>query len=143
MSAPSPPIEAVLVYDGTCPQCSLAARLLHSTPRVAPLPWEQEAAQVALREQFREAPRATALFDRGAGQVYAGPATLAELGDRDATASLGDRFAGPEHEHVEGGVGDATDHDVRQVTGIHPLSGDARARMPALIAAAQGSGVDD
>lgn len=145
MTDSTPPVEAVLVYDGECPQCAHASGALQSLPRLAPISWHDAEAQQALEAQFGDVPAATTLFDRSTGQVYAGRTAVAELGARAETGAVADRFVGSEHAHGEGEIGAATDGrpsagvaatDPAGVDGIHSLSPAARARLPALIAAA-------
>lgn len=134
-----PPIEAVFVYDGECSQCAHAARSFDVAPRIAALSWHDDEAQEAIRAQFRELVPASALFDRKSGQVYGADAALRELRRREATASIAAHFAGPSHDHAEGAVGEADpdDPELRTAEGVHGLSPAVRARLPALIAAAE------
>lgn len=139
MTDPTPPVEAVLVYDGECPQCDHAAGALRAAPRFAAMSWHETEAQEALAAQFSEAPSAMALFDRSSGQVYGADLALAELSKRTGSQSFGERFSGPEHAHDAGAIGDAGAGAgaVRDAEGVHALTPAARARLPALIAAAE------
>lgn len=134
------PVEAVLCYDGECPHCAHAGDALRSVPRVASISWHDPDVQQTLEAQFGEVPAAVVLFDRSSGQVYAGRTAVAELANRAETAGVADRFAGPDHAHGEGAIGDAfAGTDPADVAGIHSLTPAARARLPALIATAEAS----
>lgn len=144
MSDARPPVETVFVYDGECPECCNAARPFRAVARLAAISWHEPAAQEALTAQFREAPPAVALFDRGGGQVYGGETALRELAQRAPTSAIAEEFYGRQHGHDEGVIGDAAARDraVQQAEGIHALTPAARARLPALIAAVEQDGAE-
>lgn len=74
--------RSVLVYDGECPYCSVAARALRKLDDVVAISWYDDAAQRALAAQFGTTPFAMVLFDRERNRTYAGRSAARELADR-------------------------------------------------------------
>jgi hypothetical protein len=74
--------DAVLIYDGECPYCSVAARALKRLDEVAAISWYEDTAQQVLEAQFGETPFAMVLVDRRLNRVYAGRSAAKELADR-------------------------------------------------------------
>jgi predicted DCC family thiol-disulfide oxidoreductase YuxK len=74
--------ESVLIYDGECPYCSVAARALERIEDIGAISWYDEAAQSFLRAQFDATPFAMVLVDASQGQVYAGRSAAEELTGR-------------------------------------------------------------
>jgi predicted DCC family thiol-disulfide oxidoreductase YuxK len=73
---------SVLVFDGECPYCSVAARALEKLDDVVAISWYDEPAQRALEAQFGATPFAMVLFDRERNRAYAGRSAAKELADR-------------------------------------------------------------
>ncbi|GGJ02954.1 hypothetical protein GCM10008995_10930 [Halobellus salinus] len=80
--------DAVLIYDGECPYCSVAARTLEALDRVGAISWYDDDAQAFLGAQFGEAPFAMFLVDRRRERVYAGRSAAEELADRAGTPGV-------------------------------------------------------
>ena len=74
--------DAVLIYDGECPYCSVAARALRQVDDMGALSWYDDAAQSFLQAQFGSTPFAMVLVDESEGLVYAGRAAAEELAER-------------------------------------------------------------
>lgn len=81
-------VDAVLIYDGECPYCSLAATALKRLDDVEALSWYDDAAQTFLAAQFEDVPFAMVLADRSEERVYAGRAAAKELADRAGMPGL-------------------------------------------------------
>ncbi|MFC6973490.1 DCC1-like thiol-disulfide oxidoreductase family protein [Halomicroarcula sp. GCM10025709] len=73
---------SVLIYDGECPYCSVAARALEELDDVGAISWYDEPAQRFLDAQFGATPFAMVLVDTDEGTVYADRAAAEELADR-------------------------------------------------------------
>jgi predicted DCC family thiol-disulfide oxidoreductase YuxK len=80
--------DGVLIYDGECPYCSVAAVALKRLDRVAVVSWDDDAAQSFLRAQFDAEPFAMFLVDRRRGRVYAGRSAAEELAERAGTPGI-------------------------------------------------------
>ncbi|ELZ98714.1 hypothetical protein C440_00120 [Haloferax mucosum ATCC BAA-1512] len=80
--------DAVLIYDGECPYCSVAATALKRLDDVEAISWYDDAAQAFLAVQFEEIPFAMVLADDAEGRVYAGRAAAKELTDRAGMPGL-------------------------------------------------------
>lgn len=73
---------SVLIYDGECPYCSIAARALQAVDDLGAISWYDDAAQSFLEAQFDATPFAMVLVDTKTDTVYAGRAAAEELADR-------------------------------------------------------------
>ena len=71
--------ESVLIYDGECPYCSVAATALERIENIGAVSWYDESAQSFLQAQFGATPFAMVLADAAEGQVYAGRSAAEEL----------------------------------------------------------------
>jgi hypothetical protein len=80
--------DAVLIYDGECPYCSIAATALKQLDDVEAISWYDDAAQEFLAAQFDDVPFAMVLADDREGRVYAGRAAAQELADRAGMPGL-------------------------------------------------------
>lgn len=97
--------ESVLVYDGECPYCSVAARALRRLDGIGAVSWYDDAAQAFLAAQFGETPFAMVLVDRSTGTVYAGRAAANELADRAGLPSLATALVRENYERIADVVG--------------------------------------
>jgi len=80
--------ESVLIYDGECPYCSVAARALERVQDVGAISWYEESAQSFLRAQFDATPFAMVLVDSAEETVYAGESAAEELTRRAGLPGL-------------------------------------------------------
>lgn len=103
--------DAVLIYDGECPYCSIAARALERTQRVGAVSWYDDAAQSFLAAQFGETPFAMVLADREEGRVYAGREAARELAERAGFPGAVGSTVGNNYDAIAGFVGKLTGRD--------------------------------
>lgn len=101
-------MRSVLIYDGDCSYCSVAAKAVRRLGNVGTVPWGHEAAQEFLGEQFGEVPFAVFLVDPNAGVVYAGRSATKELADRAGTPSLVSDIVSAEYDTISKVVGVAS-----------------------------------
>jgi len=80
--------DSVLIFDGECPYCSVAARVLEQIDDIGAISWYDDAAQAFLEVQFGVAPFAMVLVDVNKQRVYAGRATAKELAERAGMPSV-------------------------------------------------------
>jgi predicted DCC family thiol-disulfide oxidoreductase YuxK len=127
--------EAILVYDGECPYCSVAARALRELEDVGAISWYDDAAQSFLRRQFGEAPFAMVLVDRREGRVYAGRSAAEELAERAGTTGIVSSLVRDNYERIAKVVGAASGRgrDPDDYHETYDLTDDAAARFDALV----------
>jgi predicted DCC family thiol-disulfide oxidoreductase YuxK len=132
--------DAVLVYDGDCPYCSVAATALRRVRGVGAVPWTGDAAQSLLSAQFDrdEPPFAMFLVDQRRGRVYAGRAAAEELAERAGTPKLVGSLVRDNYDRIAAAVGAASgrERDPDDYHAIYPLADAARERFGALREAA-------
>ncbi|MEF8780752.1 MAG: DUF393 domain-containing protein [Haloferacaceae archaeon] len=130
--------RAVLVYDGECPYCSVAAAAVRRLEDVAVVSWYDESAQEFLAAQFGEVPFAMVLVDADRRRVYAGRSAARELADRAGTPELVGSLVRDNYERIASAVGVASgrDRDPDPYHGEYPLREDAAGTFGALAAAA-------
>jgi predicted DCC family thiol-disulfide oxidoreductase YuxK len=138
MSESSREYDAVLVYDGECPYCSVAATALKRLPGVGAISWYDEAAQSVLEAQFGETPFAMFLVDRRRGRVYAGRAAAEELAERAGTPGVVSGLVREHYDRVARAVGVASGRgrDPDDYHRTYVLADAAADRFDALVAAA-------
>ncbi|OYR52901.1 DUF393 domain-containing protein [Halorubrum sp. Ea8] len=78
----------VLIFDGDCPYCSVAALALRRLEGVVAVPWEADPVGPFLEAQFGSRPFAMVLVDPGRSRVYAGRSAAEELADRAGTPGI-------------------------------------------------------
>jgi hypothetical protein len=125
---------SVLIYDGECPYCSVAARALERVDDIGAISWYDEPAQSFLAAQFDEPPFAMVLVDRTAQQVYAGRAAAEELAGRAGLPDLVGSLVRENYETIAHVVGLASGRG-REPDDVHeryPLTDDARDCFDAL-----------
>ncbi|MFD1588665.1 DCC1-like thiol-disulfide oxidoreductase family protein [Halorientalis brevis] len=103
--------DAVLIYDGECPYCSLAARALERLETVGAVSWYDDAVAPFLRAQFDAEPFAMVLADVTEGRVYAGRSAAAELARRAGMPTLVGRLVRNNYDAIAGVVGLASGRD--------------------------------
>lgn len=135
---------AVLVYDGECPYCSVAARALERLEDLGAVSWYDEAAQAFLEAQFGSTPFAMFLVDAAEGRVYAGRAAAGELADRAGMPGIVGSLVRENYETVatvttlaSGRGRDAADYHE-----VYPLTAAAREAFAGLVEAAAGGPLD-
>jgi predicted DCC family thiol-disulfide oxidoreductase YuxK len=131
-------IDTVLIYDGDCAYCSVAARALRSLPAVGAISWYDEAAQTFLDAQYGEIPFAMVLVDDAAGRVYAGRSAAEELADRAGTPGIVGALVGANYDRIADAVGrlSGRGRDPDDYHGVSRLAAPARERFADLAAAA-------
>lgn len=80
--------DAVLIYDGECPFCSIAATAIRQLDGIGIVAWDDEAAQAFLVKQFDAIPFALVLIDRDEQRVYVGRDAATELAQRAGMPGL-------------------------------------------------------
>ena len=132
-------IRTVLIYDGECPYCSMAATAVRRLEDVAVVSWYDDAAQEFLTAQFGEVPFAMVLVDADEGRVYAGRAAARELADRAGTPNLVGSLLRDNYERIASAVGRASGRD-READPYHEayqIEESAAGQFDALAAAAR------
>ncbi|WP_338728720.1 DCC1-like thiol-disulfide oxidoreductase family protein [Haladaptatus sp. DJG-WS-42] len=104
MTAP----DAVLIYDGECPYCSMAALALKRLDTVVAISWYDDASQQFLEAQFGTTPFAMVLVDQQARRVYAGKAAAKELASRAGMPKLAGTLVRDNYETIADLVGRAS-----------------------------------
>jgi len=134
-----PTFDAVLIYDGECPYCSLAANALERLETVGAVSWYDDAVSPFLRAQFDAEPFAMVLADGSAGRVYAGRSAARELADRAGIPSLVGKIVRDNYETIAGVVGVASGRgrDPANYHGEYELTPEARDCYETLVTAAR------
>ncbi|MFW5917421.1 MAG: DUF393 domain-containing protein [Halorubrum sp.] len=78
----------VLIFDGDCPYCSVAALALRRLEGVAAVPWGADPVGPFLDAQFGSRPFAMVLVDPAERRVYAGRSAAEELAERAGTPGI-------------------------------------------------------
>ncbi|WP_049937081.1 thiol-disulfide oxidoreductase DCC family protein [Haloplanus natans] len=130
--------ETVLIYDGDCAYCSVAARALRNLPSTGSISWYDDAAQTFLDAQYGETPFAMFLVDAARGRVYAGRSAAQELADRAGTPGVVGALVRDNYDHIANVVGrlSGRGRDPDDYHGVSRLDDAARERFPALATAA-------
>ena len=133
-----PEYDAVLIYDGECPYCSVAARTLEALDRVGAVSWYDDTAQAFLDAQFGEAPFAMFLVDRRRARVYAGRSAAKELADRAGTPGIVGSLVRDNYDRIAKVVGAASGRgrDPDDYHDIYQLGDDTDGLFDRLVAAA-------
>jgi hypothetical protein len=104
----SPDYDAVLIYDGECAYCSIAAVALRRLDRIGAISWYDGAAQSFLDAQFSESPFAMFLVDRRRNRVYAGRSAAEELAERAGTPGIVSGLVRSNYDRIAAVVGTAS-----------------------------------
>ena len=133
--------ETVLIYDGDCAYCSVAARALRNLPSTGSISWYDDAAQVFLDAQYGETPFAMFLVDIAQERVYAGRSAAQELADRAGTPGIVGALVRDNYDHIASVVGrlSGRGRDPDDYHGVSRLDAAASDRFAALAAAASAS----
>ncbi|WP_396612432.1 DCC1-like thiol-disulfide oxidoreductase family protein [Haloferax sp. S1W] len=115
--------DAVLIYDGECPYCSVAATALKRLDDVTAISWYDDAAQAFLAAQFDEVPFAMVLVDEDEKRVYAGGTAAKELADRAGTPGIVGSLVRDNYDTIAKAVGVASGRgrDPDDFHSVYPL----------------------
>ncbi len=128
----------VLIFDGDCPYCSIAAVALRRLDGVVAVPWEADPVGPFLDAQFGARPFAMVLVDPREGRVYAGRAAAEELATRAGTPGIVGGLVRDNYDRIADVVGTLSGRgrDPDDYHEVYPLTDDARGRIDELRAAA-------
>ena len=128
----------VLIFDGDCPYCSMAAVALRRLEGVEAVPWEADPVGPFLDAQFGARPFAMVLVDPGERVVYAGRSAAEELADRAGTPGIVGGLVRDNYERIAGVVGalSGRGRDPADVHDTYDLNDDAAALVGTLRGAA-------
>ena len=130
--------DSVLIFDGECPYCSVAARALNQIDDIGAISWYDDAAQAFLEAQFGATPFAMVLVDVTKRRVYGGRAAAKELAERAGMPSLVGSLVRDNYDTIAHVVGVASNRG-RDPDDLHEeyrLSEDGEAAFDRLAAAA-------
>lgn len=99
---------SVLIYDGECPYCSIAAKALEAVDELGAISWYDDAAQTFLQAQFDATPFAMVLVDTRTNTVYAGRAAAEELADRAGMPGIVQSLVRDNYDRIAAVVGTAS-----------------------------------
>lgn len=136
---PSPQsADPVLVYDGDCPYCSIAAVALQRIESIDAVGWEADPVGPFLDAQFDARPFAMLLVDPEEGRVYAGRSAAEELAERAGTPGIVGSLIRDNYDAIAETVGvlSGRERDPAAFHDTYELTEAARERLPALRAAA-------
>ncbi|WP_276271929.1 DCC1-like thiol-disulfide oxidoreductase family protein [Haloarcula litorea] len=130
---------SVLIYDGECPYCSVAARALRELDEVGAISWYDDRAQSFLDAQFGDTPFAMVLVDADEGRVHAGRAAAEELAGRAGMPGIVGSLVRDNYERIATAVGLASGRgrDPDDYHETYPLSEGGRDAFDALAGAAE------
>jgi hypothetical protein len=119
----------VLVYDGDCPYCSVAAVALRRLDGVAAVSWYADPVGGFLDAQFGERPFAMVFVDPAERMVYAGRNAARELAERAGTPGIIGSLVGDNYDRIAATVGrlSGRDRDLADHHGTYPLRAAAAA----------------
>ncbi len=128
----------VLIYDGDCPYCSMAAVALERLDDIAALSWYADPVEAFLHAQFDAQPFAMILVDPGRETVYAGRSAAQELADRAGTPEIVGSLVRQNYETIAGVVGSLTrrGRDPADYHDQYPLAAAAKPNLQRLEVAA-------
>ena len=131
---------SVLIYDGECPYCSIAARALQQTEDIGAISWYDDSVAPFLRAQYDSEPFAMVLVDSERERVYAGRSAAEELADRAGLPGIVGSLVRDNYETIASVVGLASGRgrDPDEYHAVSRLTAAASDRYEALAAAATG-----
>ncbi|MFC5136348.1 MULTISPECIES: DUF393 domain-containing protein [Haloferacaceae] len=101
----------VLIFDGDCPYCSIAAVALRRLDDVEAVPWEADPVGPFLDAQFGARPFAMVLVDPEERRVYAGRSAAEELAERAGTPGIVGGLVRDNYDRIAGVVGALSGRD--------------------------------
>ena len=128
----------VLIFDGDCPYCSMAAVALRKLDGVVAVPWEADPVGPFLDAQFGSRPFAMVFVDPVERRVYAGRSAAEELADRAGTPGIVGGLVRDNYDAIAGVVGalSGRDRDPADVHDTYRLDDDAGDLVASLRSAA-------
>ena len=128
----------VLIFDGDCPYCSVAALALRRLDGVVAVPWEADPVGPFLDAQFGSRPFAMVFVDPVERRVYAGRSAAEELAERAGTPGIVGGLVRDNYDTIAGVVGalSGRDRDPADVHDTYRLEDDAGEMVTSLRAAA-------
>lgn len=99
------PETPVLIFDGDCPYCSVAAVALRQLEGVVAVPWAADPVGPFLDAQFGSRPFAMVLVDPAERRVYAGRSAAEELADRAGTPGIVGGLVRDNYDRIADAVG--------------------------------------
>jgi hypothetical protein len=134
---------SVLIYDGECPYCSIAAKALQAVDNLGAISWYDDAAQDFLEAQFDATPFAMVLVDTERDTVYAGRAAAEELAARAGMPGIVSSLVRDNYDTIAAVVGAASGRgrDPDDVHEPYALSDAGRSTFDRLQTAATGEPV--
>lgn len=135
----------VLIFDGECPYCSMAAVALRRIEGIQAVSWYDEPAGQFLDAQFGERPFAMILADPAEDTVYAGRSAAEELASRAGTPGIVASLVRDNYDSIAGVVGTLSgrEADPDDYHDTYALDAEAAAHLPALRAAGDDAVPDD
>ncbi|MEF8813928.1 MAG: DUF393 domain-containing protein [Halovenus sp.] len=132
----------VLIYDGDCPYCSVAAVALKRIEGIVAVSWYADPVGPFLSAQFGAKPFAMVLVDPEESQVYAGRSAAKELTDRAGTPGIVGSLVRDNYEHIAGVVGllSGRGRDPDDYHDTYELTPEAAAHVDALRSAGERDG---
>ncbi|GEM_PF-203772 len=136
--------SSVLIFDGECPYCSIAAVALKRLDDVVAVSWYDDAVGPFLDAQFGERPFAMVLVDPDEQRVYAGRSAAQELADRAGTPGIVGSLVRENYERIAGVVGalSGRGRDPDDYHETYRLRADAADELQALRAAGDADAAD-
>lgn len=142
----SGPVSAapILVYDGDCPYCSVAAVALKRIESIDAIGWAAAPVAPFLDAQFDARPFAMLLVDPAEDRVYAGRSAAEELAERAGTPGIVGSLVRENYDVIAETVGrlSGRERDPADFHDTYALTDAARELLPALRDAAA-EGPDD
>ncbi|WP_256403525.1 DUF393 domain-containing protein [Halorubrum salinum] len=128
----------VLIFDGDCPYCSVAALALRRLDGVVAVPWAADPVGPFLDAQFGSRPFAMVLVDPTERLVYAGRSAAEELADRAGTPGIVGGLVRDNYDRIADVVGTLSGRgrDPDDVHDVYPLTDEASDRVDDLRPAA-------
>jgi hypothetical protein len=129
----------VLIYDGECPYCSIAAVALKRLDDMVAVSWYADPVAEFLDAQFGEQPFAMVLVDPAEERVYAGRSAAQELADRAGTPGIVGSLVRENYDRIASVVGTLSGRgrDPADYHDTYPLAEEAAEFLPALRAAGE------
>ena len=119
----------VLIFDGDCPYCSIAAVALRRLEGIEAVPWEADPVGPFLEAQFGDRPFAMVLVDPRERRVYAGRSAAEELATRAGTPGIVGGLVRDNYDRIADVVGTLSGRgrdpaDVHDTYPLDPAAGD-------------------